>query len=245
MHGEVGGGTHRRAKTQPCVATRVRVDSNHLCTHSLRSTLKGERKAPPTNHHLWRRPRNPNGAWLALHFKLDSADPFMQDGWPSSCDNGSPKWNLETSGGLPTLRCRPTGGERGGGEESGGDGGMLIKPVSSLGSIHIRSIRISSRPRKNGENGGNGGKWGNMGENGKLLQIHHGKCMKMFQQERKTERNGVKWGRNGCKMGHDQATSAFFQVPFSPFFLKVTNFPTRPLIKKVRIQVPGGKMGKL
>ena len=120
VHGEVGGGTHRRAKTQPCVATRVRVDSNYLCTHSLRSTLKGERKAPPTNHHLWRRPRNPNGAWLALHFKLDSADPFMQDGWPSSCDNGSPKWNLETSGGLPTLRCRPTGGERGGGRREWG-----------------------------------------------------------------------------------------------------------------------------
>ena len=121
----------------------------------------------------------------------------------------------------------------------------------SLGSRHIRSIRVSSRPRKNGGNGGkwgkwgkwgemggnggemggnggigemggNGGKWGEMGGNGgkwgkwgkwgggewgemgggmggnggkwggngKLLQVHHGKCMKMFQQERKWRKMG-------------------------------------------------------
>ena len=52
-----------------------------------------------------------------------------------------------------------------------------------------------------GKLGGNGGKWRKMGGNGKLLQIHYGKCMKMFQQERKMEGNGVemggKWVKNG------------------------------------------------
>ena len=41
---------------------------------------------------------------------------------------------------------------------------------TSLGSIHIQSIQVSRRPRKNGENGGNWrkmeGKWGEMGGNG-------------------------------------------------------------------------------
>ena len=48
--------------------------------------------------------------------------------------------------------------------------------------------------------GGNGGKWGEMGENGKLLQVHHGKCVKMFQQEMKMEENGGN-GWDGGKMG--------------------------------------------
>ena len=43
-----------------------------------------------------------------------------------------------------------------------------------------------------------------MGENGKLLQVHHGICVTMFQQERKTEENGVEiggMGENGGKWG--------------------------------------------
>ena len=49
--------------------------------------------------------------------------------------------------------------------------------------------------------GGNGGKWGG---NGKLLQVHHGKCVTMFQQDRKMEENGVEiggMGGNGGKWG--------------------------------------------
>ena len=72
-----------------------------------------------------------------------------------------------------------------------------------------------------GKMGENGGKWRKMGGNGKLLQIHHGKCMKMFQQERKMEENGVEMGGKWVKMGHGQ-------VPFFPFFLKATCFPTGP-----------------
>ena len=57
-----------------------------------------------------------------------------------------------------------------------------------------------------------------MGGNGKLLQIHHGKCMKMFQQERKMEENGVemggKWVKNGTRAG--------------PIFPTFPNFPTGP-----------------
>ena len=55
--------------------------------------------------------------------------------------------------------------------------------------------------------GGNGGKWGEMGGNGKLLQVHHGKCVKMFQQQREMEENGGnggdggKWGEMGANGG--------------------------------------------
>ena len=45
-------------------------------------------------------------------------------------------------------------------------------------------------------------------------------------------------------MGHGQATSAFFQVLFSPFFVKVTNFPAGPLIKKLVSKYPLEKWGK-
>ena len=45
-------------------------------------------------------------------------------------------------------------------------------------------------------------------------------------------------------MGHGQATSAFFQVPFSPFFLKVTNLPTRPLVKNLVSKYLVEKWGK-
>ena len=41
-------------------------------------------------------------------------------------------------------------------------------------------------------------------------------------------------------MGHGQATSAFFQVPC---FLKVTNFPTGTLIKKLVSKYPAEKWG--
>ena len=45
--------------------------------------------------------------------------------------------------------------------------------------------------------GENGGKRGEMGENGKLLQVHHGKCVTMFQQEMKMEENGGNGGDRG------------------------------------------------
>ena len=62
-------------------------------------------------------------------------------------------------------------------------------------------MTMLQQERKMEENGveiggleGNGRKWGEMGENGKLLQVHHGKCVTMFQQERKMEENGVEIG---------------------------------------------------
>ena len=39
-------------------------------------------------------------------------------------------------------------------------------------------------------------------------------------------------------MGHGQ-------VPFSPFFLKATCFPTGPLIKNLVSKYPDGKMGEM
>ena len=88
-----------------------------------------------------------------------------------------------------------------------------------------------------GEMGGNGGKWGEMGESGKLLQIHDGKCMKMFQQERKMEENGVemggKWVKNGTRAG-----------PIFPIFPKGNLLPHRAVNKKPSIQVSGWKNGE-
>ena len=75
-----------------------------------------------------------------------------------------------------------------------------------------------------------------MGENGKLLQIHHGKCMKLFQQERKMEENGVemggKWVKNGTRAG-----------PIVPIFPKDNLLPHRAVNKKPGIQVSGWKNG--
>ena len=85
--------------------------------------------------------------------------------------------------------------------------------------------------------GGNGGKWRKMGGNGKLLQIHHGKCMQMFQQERKMEENGVemggKWVKNGTRAG-----------PIFPIFPKGNLLPHRAVNKKPSIQVSGWKNGE-
>ena len=90
-----------------------------------------------------------------------------------------------------------------------------------------------------GENGGNGGKWRKMGENGKLLQIHHGKCMKMFQQKREMEENGVemggKWVKNGTRAG-----------PIFPIFPKGNLLPHRAVNKKNLVsKYPDGKMGEM
>ena len=78
------------------------------------------------------------------------------------------------------------------------------------------------------------GKMGKMGENGKLLQIHHGKCMKLFHQERKMEENGVemggKWVKNGTRAG--------------PIFPKGRVLPHRAVNKKPSIQVSGWKNGE-
>ena len=132
-----------------------------------------------------------------------------------------------------------------------------ITTNAGLGSIRIRSIQVSKRPRKNGENGENGenggkwgkmggnrgktgkneGKWRKMGGNGKLLQIHHGKCMKLFQQERKMEENGVemggKWVKNGTWAG-----------PIFPIFPKGNLLPHRAVNKKPSIQVSGWENGE-
>ena len=129
--------------------------------------------------------------------------------------------------------------------------------VPGPGSIHIRSIPVSRRPRKNGKNGKNeekwgkmgkngekwgkmgenGGKWGKMGENGKLLQIHHGKCMKLFHQERKMEENGVemggKWVKNGTRAG-----------PIFPIFPKGNLLPHRAVNTKPSTQVSGWENGE-
>ena len=78
---------------------------------------------------------------------------------------------------------------------------------------------------KQGDMGGNGGKCREMGGDGELLHVHHGKCMKMFQQERKMEENGVetgaKWVKNGTWSGN------FCLVPgcISPIFPKGRQFP--------------------
>ena len=45
-----------------------------------------------------------------------------------------------------------------------------------------------------GEMGEMGGDGGGMGGNEKQSQVHHGKCMKMLQQERKMGGNGVEMG---------------------------------------------------
>ena len=71
-----------------------------------------------------------------------------------------------------------------------------------------------------------------MGGNGKLLQVHHGKCMKMFQQERKMEKNGVemsgKWVKNWTRSGN----FCIFPDPILPIFPKGQQFPCRAVNKK-------------
>ena len=82
-----------------------------------------------------------------------------------------------------------------------------------------------------------GGKWRKMGENGKLLQMNDGKCMKSFQQERKMEENGVEMGgklvKNGTRAG-----------PIFPIFPKGNLLPHRAVNKKPSIQVFGWKNGE-
>ena len=69
--------------------------------------------------------------------------------------------------------------------------------ITSILQTSEVSVFVSEHPAghgKMGEMGGNGGRWGKWGGNGKLLQINDGKCMKMFQQEREMEKNGVEMG---------------------------------------------------
>ena len=70
--------------------------------------------------------------------------------------------------------------------------------------------------RKWGEMGENEGKWGKGGK----WEIATSKLWKMYdniQEESKMEENRVEMGGKWVKMGDGQATSAFFQVPFSHF----------------------------
>ena len=62
--------------------------------------------------------------------------------------------------------------------------------------------------------GANGGKWGKIGGNRgwELSQIHHGKCMKISQHERKM--GGEKWEENGAFGDH----FSIFPTSNSPIF---------------------------
>ena len=80
------------------------------------------------------------------------------------------------------------------------------------------------------EMGGNGGgEWGEMGENGKLLQLHHGNCIKMFQQERKMEENGVEKVGKWVKHGMPPGKFCIFPGPNFPIFPKDHQFPHRAI----------------
>ena len=95
--------------------------------------------------------------------------------------------------------------------------------------------------------GGNGGKWEETGGNGKWLQVHHGICVTMFQQERKMEENGVEIGEmggNGGKWGEMGGNGGEWEIVTSTSWKMCDNVSTRKENGGKRRKWGGwGKMG--
>ena len=212
----MGGGGVTSAPAHPCPAAVAAVATCRLCLgHSLHVRAR----------------RSPCAAWgLAPMVRLGHRQGLSGISWPASLRPRLPIIAFGVSQrGIP------------GTAEANLEGQDTPQGCGRLGhTIWGQALEVSGRPR---ENGGNGGKWGEMGGNGgkwggngELLHVHHGKCMKMFQEERKMEENGGKLVRNGTCSGN-------FPIFPDPICPKADKSFLRGPLQKFSLQVSGGKTG--
>ena len=115
-----------------------------------------------------------------------------------------------------------------------------VERLLSGESYQTQALEVSvsgGLPVSGGKMGGNGGKWGEKGGNGELLQIHHGKCMKMSQEQRKMGGNG-----GGVKNG---TCSGNFPIFPGPIFRRADKSFLRGPLQKFSLRVSSGKMGEI